>query len=288
MISLRKAIVLGAALLAGSVSAASAADLGGYRGGSMKDGGYAPQAVQSAGPAWYFRLDTGVARHDNPYMVEDSSVDLTSTHMGKAWTLGGGVGYYFNKHVRGDLTYDHRFKANVSGNRFDAGQAGHVLAAGGIDPAYGCATNAAGVVVAGSSSCHGTREFGLKSDVFLANLYFDFDCRCAVTPPYLGAGLGVVHHKTTTGHVVDTHGAGVTGTIASGSSTHVAAALMAGFSFQVRERMNIDAGYRFLYLGETATGAVIDTASAKAIAPDPTVEQIHAHEFRVGLRYDFR
>jgi opacity protein-like surface antigen len=288
MISLRKAIVLGAALLVGSASAASAADLGGYRGGSMKDSGsYAPQAVQSAGPAWYFRLDTGIARHDNPYMVEDSSVDLTSTHMGKAWTLGGGVGYYFNKHVRGDLTYDHRFKADVSGNRFDAGQAGHVLAGGAIDPAYGCATNAAGVIVAGSSSCHGTREFGLKSDVFLANLYFDFDCRCAVTP-YLGAGLGVVNHKTTHGRVVDNaHGAGVTGTIESGSSTHVAAALMAGFSFQVRERMNIDAGYRFLYLGETATGAVRDNAGP-TIAPDPTVEQIHAHEFRVGLRYDFR
>jgi hypothetical protein len=50
MISLRKAIVLGAALLAGSVTAASAADLGGYRGGSMKDSGYAPQAAPSAGP----------------------------------------------------------------------------------------------------------------------------------------------------------------------------------------------------------------------------------------------
>jgi opacity protein-like surface antigen len=286
MISLRKALVLGTALLVGSVTGASAADLGGYRGGSMKDSGFAPQAVQSASPAWYFRLDTGIARHDNPYMVEDSSVDLTSTSMGKAWTLGGGVGYYFNKHVRGDLTYDHRFKANVSGNRYDSSQANHVVG-GVVDPAYGCATDAAGVVVAGSSSCHGTREFGLKSDVFLANLYFDFDCRCAVTP-YVGAGLGVVRHKTTNGHVVDNlHGAGTTGTIDSGSSHHVAAALMAGFSFQVRERMNIDAGYRFLYLGETATGAVRDNAGP-TIAPDPTVEQIHAHEFRVGLRYDFR
>lgn len=274
MISLRKAIVLGAALLAGSVTAATAADLGKYRGGSMKDSGsYAPQAVQSAGPAWYFRLDGGIAGHDNPYMVEDSSVDLTSTHMGKAWTLGGGIGYYFNKHVRGDLTYDHRFKSDLSGNRFDVSQLG---AGSDCHPAVGV-----------QSSCHGTREFGLKSDVFLANLYFDFDCRCAITP-YLGAGLGVVRHKTTAGHVVDTaHGGGITGTIDSGSSTHVAAALMAGFSFQVRERMNIDAGYRFLYLGETATGAVRDI-TGPAISPDPTVEQIHAHEFRVGLRYDLR
>jgi opacity protein-like surface antigen len=275
MISLRKAIVLGAALLAGSVSAASAADLGGYRGGSMKDSGYAPQTVvQSSGPAWYFRLDTGVARHDNPYMLEDGVAELTHAHMDKTWTLGGGIGYYFNKNVRGDLTYDHRFKSDVQGYRYDVSQLG-----GGVDcdPAAGA-----------QSSCHGTRSFGLKSDVFLANLYYDFDCRCGFTP-YVGAGLGFVRHKTTTGQVTDTvNGGGVTGTIDSNSSTHVAGALMAGMSFQIRERMNIDAGYRFLYLGETSTGAVRDNVNNVTIAPDPTVEQIHAHEFRVGLRYDFR
>jgi opacity protein-like surface antigen len=65
---------------------------------------------------------------------------------------------------------------------------------------------------------------------------------------------------------------------------------MAGLTYQLRERMSIDAGYRFMYLGQTATGAVKDTVSTNTvtIAPDPTVEQIHAHEFRVGLRYDFR
>jgi opacity protein-like surface antigen len=275
MISLRKAIVLGAALLAGSVTAASAADLGGYRGGSMKDSGYAPQAAPSAGPAWYFRLDTGIARHDTPYMVEDGVAELTNAHIDKTWTLGGGIGYYFNKNVRGDLTYDHRFKSDVSGYRYDQSQLG-----GGVD----CEA-APGL----QSSCHGTRSFGLKSDVFLANLYYDFDCRCQFTP-YVGAGLGFVRHHTSVGKVTDTvNGGGVTGAIDSGSSTHVAAALMAGVSFQVRPNMNIDAGYRFLYLGETATGAVRDTLNGNVtIAPDPTVEQIHAHEFRVGLRYDFR
>ena len=277
MISLRKAMLLGAALLAGSVSAASAADLGGYRGGSIKDGGYAPQTVvQSSSPAWYFRLDAGVARHDNPYMLEDGVAELTSTKLDRTWTLGGGVGYYFNKHVRGDLTYDHRFKADAQGYRYDVSQAG--------GPAFDCD----GAVVGIQSSCHGTRSFGLKSDVFLANLYYDFDCRCGFTP-YVGAGLGFVRHKTTTGTVTDTiNGLGVTGTIESGSSTHVAGALMTGVSFQLRERMNIDAGYRFLYLGETATGAVRDNTGGALIAADPTIEQIHAHEFRVGLRYDFR
>jgi opacity protein-like surface antigen len=288
MISLRKAIMLGAALLAGSwagsVTAASAADLGGYRGGSMKDSGFAPQAVQSSGPAWYFRLDGGRTSFDAPTMLEDGVADLTSTHMSKAWTLGGGIGYYFNSHVRGDLTYTRMFNSNVSGYRFDQSQQN-------FDPANAAAGDCdinAGV----QSSCHGTRSFGLKSDVVLANLYYDIDCRCGFTP-YVGAGLGFVRHQTSAGHVIDTvNGQGVTGTIDGASSHHVAGALMAGLTFQVRERMSIDAGYRFLYLGQTATGAVKDTfdrtVAPTTIAPDPTVEQIHAHEFRVGLRYDFR
>jgi opacity protein-like surface antigen len=288
MISLRKAIMLGAALLAGSwagsVTAASAADLGGYRGGSMKDSGFAPQAVQSSGPAWYFRLDGGRTSFDAPTMLEDGVADLTSTHMSKAWTLGGGIGYYFNSHVRGDLTYTRMFNSNVSGYRYDDSQ---------VNPSVGCADDAGGAPVVGTSSCHGTRSFGLKSDVFLANLYYDIDCRCGFTP-YVGAGLGFVRHQTSAGHVIGTANGdlggptSITGSIDGASSHHVAGALMAGLTFQVRERMSIDAGYRFLYLGETSTGAVRDTVQRTLIAPDPTVEQIHAHEFRVGLRYDFR
>jgi opacity protein-like surface antigen len=282
MISLRKAIVLGAALLAGSVTGASAADLGGYRGGSMKDSGYAPQAVQSSGPAWYFRLDGGRTSFDTPYMLEDGVAELTNTHMSKAWTLGGGIGYYFNSHVRGDLTYTRMFNSNVSGYRFDQSQLNYNAAV----PGSGDCEATAGV----QASCAGTRSFGLKSDVYLANLYYDIDCRCGFTP-YVGAGLGFVRHNTSNGHITDTvNGQGVTGTIDAASSTHVAGALMAGLTYQIRERMSIDAGYRFLYLGQTATGAVKDTFSTNTvvIAPDPTVEQIHAHEFRVGLRYDFR
>ena len=51
----------------------------------------------------------------------------------------------------------------------------------------------------------------------------------------------------------------------------------------------LDVGYRFLYLGETATGPVsLTNTSGTIVSRDPTVEDIHAHEFRVGLRYDLR
>jgi len=51
----------------------------------------------------------------------------------------------------------------------------------------------------------------------------------------------------------------------------------------------LDVGYRFLYLGETATGEVtMNDATGTQVSRDPTVEDIHAHEVRVGLRYDLR
>jgi opacity protein-like surface antigen len=268
MISFGRTLLLGAVLAIGTATGAGAADLGGT-GGSLKDYGYQPQMVAS-NPSFYLRLDGGFARHDKPFMVEDGTADLTETSMGKAWTLGGGVGYYFAKNIRGDLTYDHRFKSDVSGYRYDVAQ----LTTADCD--------AAALV---QTSCYGTRAFGIKSDVFLANMYFDFDCRCHITP-YLGVGLGFAHHKTTAGTV--TNVTGVTGDIDSATKTSVAAALMGGFSVQIRERLALDAGYRFLYLGDAATGAVKDRAGSVVIAPDPTVEAMHAHEFRVGLRYDIR
>jgi opacity protein-like surface antigen len=271
MISFGRTLLLGAALAIGASTGAGAADLGG-RGGSLKDYGYQPQAV-AANPSFYLRLDGGFAHHDRPFMLEDSIVDLTDTSMGKAWTLGGGVGYYFTKNIRGDVTYDHRFKSDVSGYRYDSAQ---------LNPLADCHSPDGPAI---QSSCYGTRAFGIKSDVFLANMYFDFDCRCGFTP-YVGVGLGVANHKTTAGTVTNANG--ITGDIESGSKTSAAAALMAGFSVQLRERMSIDAGYRFLYLGDATTGVVRDRVGAVVIAPDPTVEAIHGHEFRVGLRYDIR
>jgi opacity protein-like surface antigen len=272
MISFGRTMLLGAAIAIGSVTGAAAADLGGYPSGGLKDYGYQPQVVAN-NPSFYIRLDGGIATHDRPVMVEDGVADLTETSMGKSWTVGGGLGYYFSRNIRGDLTWDHRFKADVSGYRFDTAQ----LAAADC--------TASDPLALVQTSCYGTRQVGLKSDVFLANLYYDFDCRCHITP-YIGVGIGFVRHNTTSGTVTNANG--VVGDIDSATSNHVAAALMGGFSVKLRDRMALDAGYRFLYLGDTTTGAVKDRQGAVTISQDPTIENIHAHEFRVGLRYDFR
>jgi opacity protein-like surface antigen len=258
MTSIRRAVLTGAALIAGAFSA-TAADLGNGRGGSLKDYGYTPQMATSPAASWYVRFDVGHARFDDPIMVEDGRFDLTNTAIDETWTLGGGIGMYFSNKWRGDITVSHLFD-----------------------------TDARGTLQAGSS-INGERRFGFDSTVVLANIYYDFD-RGGRINPYLGLGLGVAHNRTKTGSVSDA--CGCTGTIESGDERHVAAAAMAGVSIALRDRLHFDAGYRFLYLGEVATGPIRATTTALPVTTyvsnDPTVENIHAHEFRVGLRYDIR
>ncbi len=265
----RQALLLGCALFAAGTTTTSAADLYG-NGGSIKDVAY--EAPAPTGPSWYVRIDGGYAGHDDPEMTEAGIYDLVDESFDSTWTLGGGIGRYFTPTIRGDITYDHRFEADASGTLLD-----HYAA---LD---------------------GERVFGIESDVVLFNLYYDLN-RGGRINPYIGAGLGFTFNRTTAGIATST--CGCTGDIEEGENTDVAGALMAGFTARLRggqtvagsskdgpivtdsgRGLYLDVGYRFLYLGGVETGAIVTT---EPIAEDPTVDGLHAHEFRVGLRYDLR
>jgi opacity protein-like surface antigen len=51
-------------------------------------------------------------------------------------------------------------------------------------------------------------------------------------------------------------------------------------------KLALDIGYRFLWLGDAETGAVNGVMVGGTVSDDPTVHDIHAHELRIGLRYD--
>ena len=122
--------------------------------------------------------------------------------------------------------------------------------------------------------------------------------------PYLGVGLGFTHNTTSSGTVTDPCGC-LTGTIAGDSNTHVAGAAMAGFSMKLRggeqavqgsfkdgpmtvdtgRGLYLDVGYRFLYLGEAATGPISATftkpgpgGQTGTVSQEPEVDDIHAHD----------
>lgn len=257
MTSIRGTLLVSAALMLGSIAGAEAADIN--YGGSIKDGGYAAPMVAPE-PRLYFRVDGGYGFHDDPIMVENGIYDLTETKIDNTWSFGGGVGMYFSRNVRADITVDHRFEADAEGNLRDH-----------------------------AATLEGVRKFGISSTVALANVYYDFDTRSHFTP-YVGIGLGFARHSVKAGTVEDPCGT-CSGIIDADKSTSVAAALMAGFSVTLRDRLMLDAGYRFLYLGDTATGPVRFAGTPVGqpnVSNDPTVEDIHAHEFRLGLRYNVR
>ena len=56
---------------------------------------------------------------------------------------------------------------------------------------------------------------------------------------------------------------------------------MAGVSWSLQEGFLLDAGYRYLYIGDATTNHSTD-----GVWPDLSIGDIQAHQFRIGLRYE--
>ncbi|MGI9383061.1 MAG: outer membrane protein [Methyloligellaceae bacterium] len=213
-----------------------------YGGGGYKDGNVGHHGGRSC---WYVRGDLSYSDHGEPDMFEDNDTDFTFENIDNAWSIGGGIGRYISKHTRFDLTLEYRFDTDVNGR----------------DP-----------------QMQAQHELDMESLVGLANIYYDFGCRCQFTP-YVGFGLGFAHHETSR-RVITSDFPGVALMGGPGAEeTDVAAAAMVGFSLAVANGFLIDAGYRFLYLGDAETGPTDDGLWAPL-----EIEGIHAHEIRVGFR----
>lgn len=251
-------VLVGAAIAVGGIASADAADL--YGRGSMKDT-YVP--MEAANPAkWYIRGQVGYAFHDRPDMQETAccgSYELSGNHIDDTWTAGFGIGKYFTRNIRADITYDHRWEADARGT-------------GAIS----------------LNSIGGTRYFGLTSDVYMANIYYDFDV--GRFRPYIGVGLGMAYNKTSSG-LVD-NPCGCDSEFEGKGKWSVAGALMTGFSVQLKDRLHLDAGYRLMYLGDAKTGGFSGndggTPPVVRYSQGVEVSDIFAHELRVGFRYDIK
>ena len=141
--------IAGAALLLPARSALSA-DL--YAPGH--EGHFAPS--YSSSPGWYVRGDYSYSWMDAGDLAMPS-FDLRGHSIDNTWAVGGGIGHYFGRGVRGDVTYEWRGSTDVQARR------------------------------------RHTTDFDLKSSLLLANLYYDFR-PCERFTPYVGVGLGAAHH----------------------------------------------------------------------------------------------
>lgn len=282
----RALILIGAAFVIGNASGASAADLGNYGGGSIKD---APYQMAAPSAAWYFRLDGGYAAYD----VDDVSITDQNTigapaatvfsdlggDVDDGWSVGGGIGKRFGN-WRIDATLEYRGETDLGGSA--------------------------------SASCCDLLETETKFDgiVGLANLYYDFN-RGGRIVPYIGAGIGFAHLKTEGGALSCSIAAGGgpcgggfgDADYGSSSTTNFAVAGMAGLSIKLRggepqyvtsikdapvevssgRALYLDAGYRFLYLGDFDTHNAFQSNTNQI---DLEWNDLTAHEVRVGLRYE--
>jgi opacity protein-like surface antigen len=271
--SIFRGIAVTSAALMASTVVVQAADLYGHHGGrgSIKDD-HSYAAPRSGCPSIYARIDGGYSGFDKPNQNQAGVDEYVYSKIDKTWNFGGGIGAYITCNVRADLTYDVRGGTDMSG--FNPNP---------YAPNYG------------------QMKWGYESQVIMANFYYDFNMRSRFTP-YIGVGLGMAHNEFKAGSGTVGAGAleidpitllpvasgaiGTRTTVAGNSKWSAAGAFMTGFVFNIHDRLKLDTGYRFLYLGDAKTG---QTANSFGGTGGPIhVEHMHAHEFRVGLRYDIR
>ncbi len=283
-------LIAAAVAVAVSGSPVSAADLGGPRGGSMKDDGYETAAPVIRGPAGpcYMRGDLGYSWSRAPsqasWAVTNETRDyatpsganpytpsyayagdtITDTSMSNAWFGGVGLGCGSgSRGIRGEVMLNQTGWRNFQGNPIN-------YTITNVNGGPGTNTDIVDPIHA-----------SVKSTTLMFNGYKDLGSFGGITP-YIGAGVGVSYNKMS--DVYFTDNPNLLNRIGGASRTSLAWSLMAGVGYQLNERAILDLGYRYMDYGKAESSRVDNTG---AINPPLRINDLTAHEFKVGLRYHF-
>lgn len=296
-----KAGIASAALsiAAGAAVPATAADLG-YGRGSVKDGYVAPMPEVHRGPAGpcYFRADVGYSLSGDP----DAKWPVNNRTF--AGDTGDGAGGPPNGIIDADEITSTFVGDTVSGASLE----NTWLAEAGV----GCGSGSRGFRVEAVLGYRGDRDFqgepmiynpgpnpgdpvgtpppadyddpmhfSLRTYTLMLNVYKDLGNFGGFTP-YVGAGIGAAYHQMS--GVYFTGNPALVNTIEGNSDLAFAWSLMAGVGYQISDRAILDFGYRYIDLGKATSGRV---DNAGFVNPRVVVDDVTAHEFKVGLRYHF-
>ena len=281
----------------------------------------APVPIPEYAPSWYFRFDAGLGVVNEPDVSDDEFIygqdgpgPVTGPGLDRftptSWfntdfdtflTLGAGVGYYFGNGWRLDATIEKRSKDDVSISGDD-----EYITYGLDGSANWNPIDVGGAIGTPDTRTRLTIDERSKIDgtLWMANAYYDFRHAYGFTP-YVGAGVGFVWNEISrsrnqTVETCDNEAvgdAGCAGPATEGTYTEdstrtfsesdkadkvtLAAAAMAGFSYDVSEMTSVDIGYRYLYLqGTSAVLSIGDQTSRLEIGDQ------HVHQIRAGLRFD--
>ncbi|HUS95448.1 MAG TPA: acyloxyacyl hydrolase, partial [Hyphomicrobiaceae bacterium] len=268
-----------------------AADLYGYR-GSVKDGPVPVMQHRAAGPC-YFRGDVGYSMSGTPdvswpvnsitrtYDGTDANnpgnqTGFATTYLGDAvsnvqiqdsWLGEVGIGCGSgSRGFRAEFALGYRGKRKIDGEPHDFSVTNNYT---------GSATTVNTPVI--DDPLHTS----LTSYTMMFNVYKDLGQWGRVVP-YVGAGIGLAYHQMD--EVYFTNNQYLVNRIEGNSDLSFAWALMAGFGYQISDRAIVDVGYRYINMGKATSGRVDSAGFANPVV---TVDDIAAHEFKVGLRYHF-
>jgi opacity protein-like surface antigen len=259
--------LIAAALAAGACLSlpASAGDM--YRQpGSIKD---APMMMSSVGPC-YWRGDVGYSWSNDPdvkWTVTDPNPGptqwqfvterVTNVQIENTWFGETGFGCGSGpRGIRGELVYGYHGKRNIDG---EPGPWNPATTPATADPLHTSVT----------------------THTLMFNGYYDLGKWDRVVP-YVGAGVGFAYNKMD--EVYFTGNPALVNRIEGDDKWSLAWSLMAGIGWQISERAMLDFGYRYLDMGKATSGR-IDTAGFTN--PPVRIDDLTAHEFKIGLRYYF-
>ena len=264
------------AVVAAIATSATAADLGGYRGGGSIKDDYAPPALASVSNC-YFRADTGYSWSRNPdvkYPVDNSAFnaangtsyasgsDVSGATASNNWFGEGGIGCGSGSHgVRGELMFGYHGDRNIKGEPvYYAGPSINTVPYPQVvDPLH----------------------TSVKTYTAMVNVYKDLG-RWSSFTPYIGAGVGIAYNQMSETYF--TGNPNLANRIYGDNDIALAWSLMAGVGYQISDRAILDVGYRYLDTGKISSQR---HDNAGNINPRVTVDDLAGHEFKVGLRYHF-
>ncbi|MCA1298211.1 outer membrane protein [Stappia indica] len=215
---------------------------------------HVPQVPVVAGN-WYLRGDIGYKIYQNP-SVSYGALDFVNEDMNNTGVVGIGAGYRFSDYLRADVTLDYEFPASVKANA----------------PCGTCGI--------GGTASYSRETADIDVWTMLVNGYIDIGTWRGFTP-YVGGGIGTSY--VTTRNIKFQNPNGATGTYPGDSTWNFSWALMAGASYAMTPNWSLDAGYRYLNIGNGYSSSFTTGGVTRKIR----YEDLAAHEFRVGVRYTF-
>ena len=234
---------------------ATAADLG----GSLKDS-YAPAYSQHspsiAGPC-YVRSDIGYSWSRDPdaeYVGNAVSPTVRGASLDNGYVIEGGLGCGMgSRGLRGEIMLGAREQRKFKGD------VDIVIGGLPVDPPI-----------------HTT----VKSYTMMFNAYHDFG-KIGGVVPYVGAGVGWAYHKMGDITIDDP---GSPNKQFGEDKLSFAWSLMAGLGYQLTDRAILDVGYRYIDMGMSRSS---HGDTALAWNPRLEIDDMRAHEVKIGLRYHF-